>query len=130
MTEAETRRLVTLERLVRHVRHVDVEDRRLMQRRALNAQDHSVATRAAVAKCAPEPGCITSDSAIAGRPRKRPSMAAATVPEYSTSSPRFGPSLTPETTMSCSSSNRPEMARCTQSVGVPLSTKYLRSPNE
>ena len=31
--------------------------------------------------------------------------------------------------MSCSSSNRPEIARCTQSVGVPLSTKYLRSPN-
>ena len=31
--------------------------------------------------------------------------------------------------MSCSSSNRPEIARCTQSVGVPLRTKYLRSPN-
>src|SRR5207248_2283678 len=29
----------------------------------------------------------------------------------------------PETTMSCSKSNRPEIARCTQSVGVP-GTKY------
>ena len=52
-------------------------------------------------------GCMHSDTAIAGRPRKRPSIAAATVPEYSTSSPRFAPSLMPETTMSCSSSNRP-----------------------
>jgi hypothetical protein len=33
----------------------------------------------------------------------------------------------PETTMSCSKSNRPEMARCTQSVGVPL-TKYEAGP--
>ena len=49
-------------------------------------------------------------------------MAAATVPEYSTSSPRFAPSLTPETTMSNSKSNRPVIARCTQSVGVPLIT--------
>jgi len=53
------------------------------------------------------------------RRKNAPSMAAATVPEYRTSSPRFGPSFTPETTMSCGESNKPEMARCTQSVGVP-----------
>ena len=61
-----------------------------------------------------------ADIATAGRPRKRPSMAAATVPEYKTSSPRLGPWLIPETTISGSSSNSPVTARWTQSVGVPL----------
>jgi len=59
------------------------------------------------------------DTAIAGNPKKRPSMAAATVPEYSTSSPRLAPELTPATTISGSTSSKPVMARWTQSVGVP-----------
>ena len=52
----------------------------------------------AVAKCCPP--LSTSDTAIDGMPRKRPSIAAATVPEYSTSSPRFAPWLMPEISMS------------------------------
>jgi len=59
---------------------------------------------------------------IAYRDRRQAEKAAfdgaATVPEYRVSSPRFAPSLTPDTTMSCSKSNSPEIARCTQSVGV------------
>ena len=40
------------------------------------------------------------DTAIDGRPRKTPSSAAATVPEYATSSPRLTPRFDPETTRS------------------------------
>ena len=43
------------------------------------------------------------ETAIDGNPIKRPSIAAATVPEYKTSSPMFGLSLIPETTKSTSS---------------------------
>ena len=84
------------------------------------------------AKCAPvskwrvaspRSPSVCSETATAGLPRKRPSVAAATVPEYNTSSPRFEPSLMPDTTMSGSKGNSPETARCTQSVGVPC-TKY------
>ena len=80
----------------------------------------AAATRAAAEKLRGLPGSVHSETAMAGNPRKRPSMAAATVPEYSVSSPRLAPSFTPDTTMSCSKGNKPEMARCTQSVGVPL----------
>ena len=37
---------------------------------------------------------------VNGTPNKKPSVAAATVPEYRVSSPMFWPLLTPETTMS------------------------------
>ena len=63
---------------------------------------------------------VAKDIAMAGRPRKRPSMAAATVPEYQTSSPKLEPSLMPDTTISGISLNNPVIAKCTQSVGVPL----------
>ncbi|EKD54942.1 MAG: hypothetical protein ACD_60C00032G0026 [uncultured bacterium] len=55
-----------------------------------------------------------------GNPKNRPSVAAATVPEYKTSSLKFEPSLMPETTISGISFNNPVTAKCTQSVGVPL----------
>ena len=46
-------------------------------------------------------------------------MAALTVPEYVTSSPRFAPLLIPDTTSAGRSRRMPLMARFTQSVGVP-----------
>src|SRR3990167_1905216 len=58
-----------------------------------------------------------------GNPKKRPSVASATVPEYSTSSLRLEPSLIPDTTISGNSFNNPVTPRCTQSVGVPLTLK-------
>ena len=47
-------------------------------------------------------------------------MAAATVPEYSVSSPMFEPLFIPLTTTSGSKSRMPVTAMCTQSVGVPF----------
>ena len=71
-------------------------------------------------------GDDASDTAIACTPRSAPSIAAATVPEYVTSLPRFGPWFTPEMTMS---SRAPRSTRFipmyTASVGVP-STAYQR----
>jgi hypothetical protein len=48
------------------------------------------------------------------------SMAAETVPEYSTSSPMFIPWLTPESTKSGLRGRSACTARSTQSVGVPV----------
>ena len=60
-------------------------------------------------------------------PRSVPSNAHATVPEYVTSSPRFGPALIPEKTKSGGFAFRTEQsAMFTQSVGVP-STTHVRS---
>src|SRR5579864_4166039 len=56
-------------------------------------------------------------------------MAAATVPEYVTSSPRLAPALTPESTrLGRLSRSTALMARSTQSVGVP-STAKRRGPS-
>src|SRR5262249_57448103 len=66
--------------------------------------------------------------AIDGRPSNVPSIAAETVPEYVTSSPRFEPWLMPETTSTGGSGNSPSTPRFTQSDGVPL-TANRRSPN-
>ncbi len=63
---------------------------------------------------------LANETAIAGQPKNRASIAAATVPEYSTSSPRFAPALIPQRTISGSFSSKPVIARCIQSVGVPL----------
>jgi hypothetical protein len=58
--------------------------------------------------------------AMPGTPRTSASSAAATVPEYVMSSPRFEPWLMPETTRSASKpSTRPSVANRTQSTGVP-----------
>src|ERR1051326_524878 len=65
------------------------------------------------------------ETAIAGMPSSAPSSAPDTVPEYVTSSPRFQPLLIPET---ISSGLRPmmcEIARLTQSVGVPAMPKVF-----
>ncbi|MOA35760.1 hypothetical protein D3C78_1572360 [compost metagenome] len=71
----------------------------------------------ALAKC----WCLpASETATAGMPSRKASVAAATVPEYSVSSPMFGPWLMPENTMSGLKSRKPVTATCTQSVGVPL----------
>ncbi len=106
--------------LERHIGHVDVEDERGLQR-LLQQLRHQQARHfcAGLEVTAARPAGAQRDRDASASPRKRPSTAAATVPEYSTSSPRLGPSFTPETTMSCSKSNSPEIARCTQSVGVP-----------
>jgi hypothetical protein len=52
-------------------------------------------------------------------PRSVPSIAADTVPEYVTSSPRLAPLLIPETTSVGRRGRMPFTARFTQSVGVP-----------
>src|SRR5256714_12478186 len=57
--------------------------------------------------------------AIAGIPRTTPSNAAATVPEYVMSSPRFVPWLMPDTISSGSDSTSPSTEKRTQSTGVP-----------
>ena len=59
------------------------------------------------------------ETAIAGIPRTTPSSAAATVPEYVMSSPRFVPWLMPETISSGCDSVSPSTAKRTQSTGVP-----------
>src|SRR4051794_6942656 len=56
---------------------------------------------------------------IPGTPSVTASMAAATVPEYRTSSPMLGPWFTPENTKSGRSGISACMASMTQSVGVP-----------
>ena len=64
------------------------------------------------------------ETAIAGRPSRTPSNAAATVPEYVMSSPRFVPWLMPETMSSASKpSTSPSVASRTQSTGVPSVAK-------
>ena len=78
----------------------------------------SRATRAASSTWA-QP-LLTCENAMAGTPNRYASVAAATVPEYSVSSPMFWPLLMPETTRSGSASDIPVSAMCTQSVGVPL----------
>src|SRR4051794_2498403 len=69
------------------------------------------------------------ETAIAGTPSTMPSNAAATVPEYETSSPRFEPWLIPET---MSSGEKPAIspseAKRTQSTGVP-SVAYPSVPS-
>ena len=69
---------------VGQIRHVDVEHHRAPAA-ASTAQALGrvcAATRAALAKLRGLPGSTHSDTAIAGKPRNRPSTAAATVPEY------------------------------------------------
>jgi hypothetical protein len=61
----------------------------------------------------------TSDIAIEGTPRSVPSIAALTVPEYVTTSPRFAPRLIPDTSSVGFSGRIAFTARFTQSVGVP-----------
>ncbi len=122
---AEARHLDAAQLPVRQIRHIDVEDHRPLLRalqRILRHSPHELRRHLARRrrKLRGLSGVRHSDTAMAGNPRNRPSTAAATVPEYSVSSPRLAPSLTPDTTMSCSKSNNPEIARCTQSVGVPL----------
>ena len=60
------------------------------------------------------------ETAIAGNPKNRPSVAAAIVPEYKTSSPILAPALIPDITTSGGLSNKPVIPMCTQSVGVPF----------
>src|SRR5436190_7911612 len=67
------------------------------------------------------------DTAIPGIPSSAPSSAPDTVPEYVTSSPRFQPLLIPETMRSGFCLMRCEIARFTQSVGVP-SIPYVFGP--
>ena len=52
-------------------------------------------------------------------------MAALTVPEYSTSVPRFGPWLMPESTSWGGSSSRRNRPSFTQSEGVPLQAQAV-----
>ena len=60
------------------------------------------------------------ETAIPGSPSTIASSAAATVPEYVMSSPRFEPWLMPDTTSSASNpATSPRLARRTQSTGVP-----------
>ncbi len=66
-----------------------------------------------------EPARPISETAIDGMPSSVPSMAADTVPEYVTSSPRLAPLLIPETTSVGLRGRMPLIARLTQSVGVP-----------
>src|ERR1051326_9072721 len=67
-------------------------------------------------KCSP----TSAEKAMDGMFSSAPSNAAEIVPEYVTSSPRFGPKLMPETTMSGRFSFISfSTARFTQSVGVP-----------
>src|ERR671915_1306340 len=76
------------------------------------------------------PWSACCETAIAGSPSMIPSKAAATVPEYVMSSPRFAPWLIPDTISSGSSSIRPSAAKRTQSTGVPLVAKPdVPSPN-
>src|SRR5215213_1998859 len=71
-----------------------------------------------------------SDTASAGIPSMIPSSAAATVPEYVMSSPRFAPWLIPDTISSGGASIRPSEAKRTQSTGVPSVAKpVVPSPN-
>src|SRR6185369_1761843 len=65
------------------------------------------------------PEVARSEIAIAGIPSSAPSNAPDTVPEYVTSSPRFHPLLMPDTIRSGLRPMMCEMARLTQSVGVP-----------
>src|SRR6266487_456487 len=58
-----------------------------------------------------------------GMPAARPSIAAETVPEYSTSSPMFGPWFTPEITQFGPWGISAPRASSTQSVGVPSTWK-------
>jgi hypothetical protein len=51
------------------------------------------------------------------------SIAAATVPEYSVSSPMLAPLLMPDSTRSGRCGSRPVSATCTQSDGVPFTTR-------
>src|SRR6185503_9933653 len=60
------------------------------------------------------------DTAIEGTPRIVPSIAAETVPEYNTSSPRFTPLLIPDRRRSGGVGRSFNTARFTQSTGVPL----------
>ena len=60
------------------------------------------------------------DNAIAGQPWSAASRAAATVPEWWISTPRFPPALIPERTQPGWSSLSVAKARRTQSAGVPL----------
>ena len=57
--------------------------------------------------------------AIDGTPESRPSIAAATVPEYVMSSPMFEPRFIPETSRSGLCCRKPSTASRTQSVGDP-----------
>src|SRR5215471_11944712 len=68
-----------------------------------------------------------AEIAIDGTPSASPSIAAATVPEYSTSSPMFWPWFTPLSTKSGRSGINASSESMTQSVGVP-STCQRRSP--
>jgi hypothetical protein len=67
----------------------------------------------------------TCEKAIAGMPNRKPSIAAATVPEYRVSSPMLAPLLMPLKTMSGRCASSPVSATCTQSDGVPLTTRTL-----
>ena len=60
-----------------------------------------------------------NEIAIAGTPSMTPSVAAATVPEYSTSSPMLCPWFTPLSTKSGRAGISASIASITQSVGVP-----------
>ena len=64
---------------------------------------------------------------MAGSPKKRPSMAAATVPEYQTSSPKLEPELMPEITMSGCSLSKSRDSDVDTVCGRPFDTDHPRS---
>ncbi len=69
--------------------------------------------------------CPSWETATDGTPRIVPSIAADTVPEYITSSPKFTPLLIPDTKMDGGFGKILSTARFTQSTGVPF-TEYVR----
>jgi len=76
------------------VGYVHIQNEALLERlSAAAAPPADAPPRQPRRSCRRPPRRCTARTAIVGRPRKRPSTAAATVPEYSTSSPRFGPSF-------------------------------------
>ena len=63
-------------------------------------------------------------------PKNAPSVAAATVPEYSTLIPRFSPPLMPLTTRSGRRGQNSDIASFTQSAGLPSTAQpRRRSPS-
>ncbi len=62
---------------------------------------------------------LSTDTEIAGTPRKAASRAAPTVPEYVVSAPMLPPALTPATTRPGGGQATPSSATRTQSDGVP-----------
>jgi hypothetical protein len=113
----------------RQVRHVDVEDGIGWQRIGAQARDdlHRRARRGLVVR--PLWSAVASDIATAGRPRKRPSIAAATVPGIDHVVAEVGGVVDAgdhDVRLEPSASSMPVSATCTQSVGVPYDLPGVR----